>query len=241
MQPLSRVDPLATTEWGDPETMTLRPELAAKIARCIAHWSEIEIHLGAFLGLLLHANQKAVVAMYSALENRAAQLRMITAAAQSSLPSDHFDTVSVLISSIVRPAMKERDKLAHWSWGFSPEIPDALLLAEAERTLETLMLALRISPGVEKAAVPQNFDKIWVVRAPDLDRRIDQILDAKLQIRVAMATVWDHNSPQDRAEYLRQLSNVPRIHEGLTRLARDRQKNQATPPQSPPTEPSETQ
>jgi hypothetical protein len=115
MQPLSRVKPDAITDWGDPTSMTKRPTLAAKVARSIAQWSEIELHLGAFLGLLLHTNQDAAVAMYSGLENRSAQLRMILSAAKASVPPEHFDVLSVLFSAVIRPAMRERDKLAHWA------------------------------------------------------------------------------------------------------------------------------
>ena len=71
--------------------MTLRAKVAVKVAQYIAEWSEIESLLGLFLALLLHANQKAVLAMYAGIENRAAQLRMIDSAAGAVLPPDHYD------------------------------------------------------------------------------------------------------------------------------------------------------
>jgi hypothetical protein len=240
MQPLSRVKPDAVTHWGDPTTMSRRPELAVKVARCIAQWSEIELHLGAFLGLLLHANQDAAVAMYSGLENRSAQLRMITSAAKASVPPEHFDVLSVLFSAIIRPAMRERDRLAHWSWGHADDLPDALLISEPGRTLRNLMGALKHLPGIERAAVPSNFDEIFVIRESDLEGIIERSATAKGHLRLAMATVWDFNPPQERAEYLRQLSNVPQIREGLDRLGRDRQKTPEARQPSPPPEPNGT-
>jgi hypothetical protein len=122
--------------------MSLRPNLAIKVARCIAQWSEIEVHLGAFLGFLLHAHPKAAWAMYTKIDNRAAQLRMITAAAEASVPANHFDVISILLSSILRPVMRERDKLAHWTWGHSEHLPDALLISEPAETLDGLMRVL---------------------------------------------------------------------------------------------------
>jgi hypothetical protein len=198
MQPLSRVKPDAATDWGDPTTMARRPELAAKVARCVALWSEIEIHLGAFLGLLLHANQKAAIAMYSGVENRAAQLRLITCAAEASVPPEHFDVFSILISGIIRPAMKERAKLAHWAWGFSDDLPDALLISEPADTLDSLMQALTSQPGIEKAAVRTNFDTIYVVRDGDLEGIANRSIAAKTHLRMAMSTIWDFNAPQAR-------------------------------------------
>jgi hypothetical protein len=146
MQPLSRVNPNATPNWGSPNTMAFRPALAAKIAQCIAHWAEIEVFLGAFLGFLLHTNEAAAVAMYSGLENRTAQLKMINAAAKACLPIDHFDVLSCFFSAILRPVMRERDKLAHWNWGYSEDLPDALLLAEPSYTLEGLVRVRPLGP-----------------------------------------------------------------------------------------------
>lgn len=233
MQPLSRVKPDAVTQWGNPETMTLRPGLAAKVARCISQWSEIEVHCGAFLGLLLHANQEAAVAMYSGLENRAAQLRLISLAAEASLPPAHFDTISVFLTSILRPAMRERDKFAHWAWGHSDDLPEALLISEPQRSLKSLMEALRTHPGVDGAGVPVDFDKIYVVRDTDLDGVITRSMNGKFLLRVAMATVWDYNPLQERASRLQQLSSVPEIRGGLDRLAEARKKTQAVQQPSP--------
>jgi hypothetical protein len=240
MQPLSRVKPDAVTEWGNPNTMSFRPELAAKVAACITHWSEIETHLGAFLGLLLHANQKAAVAIYSGLDNRAAQLRAIESAAEATLKVDHFDVISVLLTVVVRPVMRDRDKLAHWAWGYSPDLQDALLIAEPGYTLEGLMSALTLYPGIDNAAIPTDFSRIYVVKAGDLTRIRTRSIEAKDNVRLAMSSVWEHNPPSERARLLLQLTNVPSVRAGLDRLARDRQKTQATPPPSPPPEPNGT-
>jgi hypothetical protein len=226
MQPLSRVKSDALVKWGDPNTMMLRQKLAAMVAQCIAQWAEIEMSLGSFLGLLLHANQNAVLAMYSGVENRAAQLRMITAAAQATVPSEHFDVLSIFLSSIIRPVMKERDRLAHWPWGHSDELPEALLMQEPMAALGGLMRALTYLPGIEGAAVPANFDVVYVIREGDLEAISKRFTEAKELLRMAMASVWDHNTQTERDEYLRRLSNVPPIREGLDRLARDRQKTQ---------------
>jgi hypothetical protein len=233
MQPLSRVKPDAVTDWGDPESMTRRPALAAKVARCIAQWTEIEIHLGAFLGLILHANEKAAIAMYSSLDSRAAQLRMIYGAAEASVPSGHFDVIAVFLANVIRPSMKERDRFAHWGWGHSDDLPEALLLAEPSYSLQSLMRAVRLHPGVEKAGVSANFDKIYIIRDSDLDGAIKRSMDAKFNLRLAMSTVWDINPPKARAKFLQQLSDVSQIREGLERLVEARKKTPAARPPSP--------
>jgi hypothetical protein len=235
MQPLSRVKPDAMTNWGEPYAMVVRPKLAGKVAHCIALWAEIEIFLGAFLGLLLHTNEKAAVAMYSALENRAAQLRMLIAAAEASLEPSRFEVVTAFLSSIIRPAMRERDRLAHWTWGHSDQLPDALLIAEPGHTLSHLMEALKRQRGVRPTVdVPSDFTKIYVVRQTDLDGIAKRSAAARDLLRVAMATVWNLNTPAQRDVYLQQLSSVPEIRAALDRQ-REAQKNspEAPPPFSP--------
>jgi hypothetical protein len=239
MQPLSRVKPNAITNWGQHDTMARRPRLAVMIAHCIAQWSEVEIHLGALLAFILHANEKAAVAMYAGVENRAAQLRLIDAAAEASLRPRHYAAISALLTSIVRPAVKERDRLAHWTWGYSNELPDALVIANPQSTLSSLMEALRHQRGLSGADVPSNFDKIYVVRESDLIGILQRSWAAKDHVRLAMGTVWDLNPAPTRAALLGQLSNVPRIREALDRQ-QNRQSNPKAQPPSPPSGPSET-
>jgi hypothetical protein len=241
MQPLSLVKPVQFTEWGDRSAMSLRPEIAVKVAQCIAHWSEIETMLGIFLGFLLHANEDAILAMYAAVDNRAAQLRMISSAANAALPRDHADVISVLMTAFIRPAMKYRDKLAHWCWGYSDELPDCLLIRDASLHRAGFALALKAQGGTKpvlKSAVPTNHTTIFVITGPDLDRFLNELSYAELQLRTAMATVWISNTPEQRVGLLQRLSNEPRIQAGLTRLRKGHQNNQDIPPQTPPSEQS---
>jgi hypothetical protein len=177
--------------------------------------------------------------MYSGVENRAAQIRLIKSAAKATVTAEHFEVFSLLFSLVLKPAMTERDKMAHWTWGYSDELPDALLISEPEYTLESLMHVLEFFPGIESASVKQDFDRIFVVRDGDLDATIQRSTTAKNYLRLAMGTVWDHNPPLRRAEYLQQLSDVPPIREGLERLNARRKRNEATQPPIPPQEPSD--
>src|SRR3954462_2532332 len=96
MQPLSRVKRIHATDWGHDSIMENRPAVAVRVAQCIAGWTNIEILLSLFLAALLHANDSAILAVYSGLENRAAQLRMLLSASQAALPTEHADLISVL-------------------------------------------------------------------------------------------------------------------------------------------------
>src|SRR5262249_11216514 len=112
-----------------------------------------------------------------------------------------------------------RDRLAHWLWGHSDDLPDALLFTEPAIGLESLMRAISTQPGIERAAVPFDYAHVYVVREPDLDGMISRSVNAKFYLRLAMSTVWDHNSAQERSQYLSQLSDVPQVRSALDRPA----------------------
>jgi hypothetical protein len=220
MQPLSRVVPgRVRTDWGD-GILSRHPNLAAKIGECIAEWTETEILLGVFLALLLHASERPVMAMYISLENRAAQLRIIDAAISSSLPQHHSDALLALMKVFIKPAMKYRDKLAHWSWGYSPDVPDGLLLTDTKHKLGGVLNAIRRQRRTAAANQDVPFDR--------------------LLLRKGMGSVWDNNSQEERDELLQQLSSERPIQEAMTRLAEARRKNQEVQQPSPQSGPNET-
>src|ERR1700730_1171045 len=215
MQKLAKVKNVNRTYWGMNSVMALRPLLASKVAQCIADWTEIEVSLGIFLALLLHANEEAVLAMYGGLENRSAQLRMIESAAQSTLKGEHLDVVSVLMANEIRAAMKYRDKLAHWCWGYSDELPEALLIRKPSYQLASFAEAVRKQGKKEPHDVPLNHDTVFVVREADLDSFLKRLHYTREHLRLAMGGVWTANTDQERAEYLQQLSNMPEVRSGL--------------------------
>jgi hypothetical protein len=136
MNPISRVKNDARIR-RTTDTMERHPELAVLVADCISAHAEIELNLGKALAAILKADLRTAMAMYTGVQNRAAQGRMIHAAVQaSSIPQEHKELFNVLHASFANPAMKQRDRLAHWVWGYSPDIPDALLFFEPTAQLE---------------------------------------------------------------------------------------------------------
>lgn len=229
MQPLSRIKPSASVLWGDPNTMIApeRAKVSALIADCIAEWADTETMLGMLLGILLNTDSKAALAIYAAVDNRAAQRRIVLAAAEAKLSEDHFDLLSAVFNVGITPAMKERDKLAHWSWGYSPELPDCLLLTKPDNKM-----ALHFQAIHTRVHMPQvSFDPstIFVVTEPDLSRLAKRMRDGKEHLSKFMASIWDKNSQQQRDEWRQKLSNEPQIREAWDRLRAARQKNQESP------------
>jgi hypothetical protein len=240
MQPLSRVKPGGVlSTWGGQIKLSTRPEVAAKVADCIAAWSNIEESLCIFLSMLLHASENAITAMLAATESRAAQLRMIEAAAKAEMPQNYFDSFSVLLTSQIRPAMKERDKLAHWCWGISDEIPDALLIMKPSDNVTGELEALKIQAATAEPMVKvENKREVFVVTAGDLDRMYERFDVARENLRFATALVWSKNTTQERDQVHEMLLKSPQIRSGLEALNAGRQRKQESQPTSPPAEQS---
>jgi hypothetical protein len=228
MQPLNRVKPAANVVFGEDNTMQKRPELAVLVAECITQFANLESMMGLSLALILDANQKAVLAMYSAFDSRASQMKLLKAAAESELEKKHCDIFDAVITLFVKPAMRDRDKFAHWVWGYAPELPDALLLMEPRE--KTPLHAAALNPP---SPIQWDYSKIFVVRKDDLSRALHRFHTAIDMYGRFSSTNWKFHTTEMRAEWIDKLSNEPPICEFLDHRHRGSpQDPSSTEPQS---------
>ena len=228
MQPLSRVKPNAMVAFNNPDTMSVRPQIAIIIAQCIADWSEAEHQLGMLLSFLLETDAGSIAAMYAAIDNRAAQLRMVEAAATHKLAPPHAEVLQAIILDVARPAMKQRDRFAHWGWGYSPDLEEALLIIDPQTNLAvmTKMFGLDRTRNFD----PMQRDHIFVVTKKDAERALAEVVLAKDFIGRFIATMTSTPAPK-RVENLQRLLNEPRVQRALVRHRKGRR---STPQVSPP-------
>ena len=140
-QPLSRVAPDASIALGIAADRPLakHANLALLAIEAIASWSNVESFM-LHLFIELFGGQGSLAAdVFLALDGQAAKSAAIDAAANSVL-SDRPDELKVLraIMAIAKTNEKDRNKLAHWTWGESPDLPDALLLVSPRAYLGNL-------------------------------------------------------------------------------------------------------
>jgi len=140
-QPLSRVRPSATIILGNAGDRPLarHPELAVLAIEAIASWSNVESFMLSLFIQLMGGNDSMAASVYLALEAQSAKNAGISTAAEIALQGREQE-LSVLraILSITKTNEKERNKLAHWAWGDSPDIPDALLLVNPRTAIREL-------------------------------------------------------------------------------------------------------
>lgn len=140
-EPLSLVAPKAEVMLGNAGDRPIErhPFLAAVALEAIASWSNVEAFLLRLFLHLLGGNQSLASSVYLSLEGQSAKIAAIRAAAKGAL-SDKAEELAALnaILAIAKTNEKDRNKLAHWSWGDSSDLPDALLLFDPRFDVDQL-------------------------------------------------------------------------------------------------------
>lgn len=101
----------------------------------IISWTNVEkFLLDTYLAMLGGSTGIAATA-YLAIETQSAKVRMINAVAKKTLEPRYFDLLKAILA-VAKTNQKSRDKLAHWLWGYSHDLPDAFLLIDPRRSVD---------------------------------------------------------------------------------------------------------
>lgn len=203
-QPLSRVAPNAEVMLGNAGDRPIErhPRLAAVALEAIASWSNVEAFLLRLFLQLFGGNQSLASSVYLSLEGQSAKTAAIRAAAKEAL-SGRADELAVLdaILAIAKTNEKDRNKLAHGSWGDSSELTDALLVFDPRVDVDQL--------DYKFVYVYREADFRAIVAANDQLCKLCQGLRFVLQV---------HETSRD-GRLLRQLLAAPEVAERIARQA----------------------
>lgn len=170
-QPLLKVCSAATVELS-PQRVIERPQVAAWIAECIACWSIVETHTSRLFTLLLDVNVEAGMELYNQFGGASLKENVIKALARSKLHRKDFEIIDALLK-VINSHQKTRDKIAHWYWGISDQVPDGLVLIDP-RELLIRSARLREKALTRKKGERMTYDfgipldKMYVYRIKDL-------------------------------------------------------------------------
>ncbi len=172
-----------------------RPALALLVAEVINTWCTVESFMMRLFVDLMGGHKELAAKVFLAMEIQSAKAVAITTAADSKLP-DHHKALLRAILALVKTHQKSRDKIVHWTWGYSPDIPDALLLIDPKDLVG-----------------PFKMDRIYVYRERDF---VDCIrANVRLAEYVECFRIMLSGTP---GQY-EQLSSEPEIRERLDRQA----------------------
>jgi hypothetical protein len=194
-QPLRKWGPIRFAH----DAVKERPDLAAGIAEVCAAWTDVEIHLGILLAVILDTEARTGVTMYLALTGSQAQIHAFNGAAEARLPTSLQPELDTILQEM-RNRGAERNRVVHALWGVSDDHPDALIRCPPESIVRDLATSyqLYLVTGKKVEEPPQTFiDELTVYKANDfrdIVQRIDgfsrQIID--FSHRVGAAHVERH-------------------------------------------------
>lgn len=239
-QPLNKVRPNCKAyELNADVLYEHRPHLAALVASAVARWAFVEQRMGWLLMRILGSDAKPSLEMFLAITS-AAQMDALKAAARSVLQDDaleHFEAVMKVVSSQAR----KRNKLVHWLWGYTPELEDALLLADPVEVLRAQTEKERYNKNPHKWFAETGYneqqleqalgfdDAVLVYRKADLKRLMRDFNEASDIVFVfgRMLTATD----QQACDALRQKLSKQRLFDEALRQLRAHRKNSPKAPQ----------
>lgn len=175
-QPLSRVKPDAHVFLSAKLVCETYPDLAAKVAHCIALSALIENLLAGMLASMLGAHGKPVAAMLNSLQSLGVKRGAIKAAAEVVLTDqDDLDLFTAVVDEC-DAACKHRHRFAHWAWATTKTYHGerelkALLFIDPKALLAQEADAKGYVHPNEGSGLYDDIDKsaVLVYRSTDLD------------------------------------------------------------------------
>ena len=190
-QLLSDVGKGRVIEFG-PESPNRNPDLAARILMVTSRWGKLDALIGEIFAKFLGTNADIGAAVYSRLISSNTQEAAMQEAAKLSLDKEQFDFYTAIQKISKRPR-NERNKIAHGIWGWSEDLPDALLLQTPKDAIKSKAAGAAVEADFQQFmrhgtpvdedrarhlalnAFNSHRDSIWVYRRADTDTILDQI------------------------------------------------------------------
>jgi hypothetical protein len=193
-------------------TFAARPELAALVCDVITGWARVEGSLSLVFARYTYSRVDIAMSTYNSVEGYRAQRQMLGGAARAALSVDNYMLFEATMEFVKRQ-YNIRNEMAHWIWGKTEDLPDALIIMEpvSQRKTSTMIFGAR---NVTDLINSQKFKedsgkKTFVYRKNDLETHAKEMFKAevladRLQYLVA-------KPPQDHDEGRQHLLQEPDI------------------------------
>lgn len=239
--PLSKVHSTEKLSFDD-NAAVQRPLLAAQVAKILGAIAKVDSAMGNIFCKLMGDESEKGAAIYNALIGINAQDAALDAAANQVLSRDDMDLLMAVKGLTKRPR-DQRNQMAHGLWGWSVDMPEAILLM-SPRHLTSFVeridryIASHKPPGAMPLPPPEiDRTQIFVYTQADFDalhKQISAAHDAWNNFMWAVFGVWPGLN-RTAAEARRQLFANPEI---LGRVNKARENRQEPPLPPPPTQPA---
>ena len=179
--------------------------------------------------------------MYHSLSSAHSRGAVLDATAEKTLTAREHD-LYLAVMDFVKDAYSERNRLAHWCWGYCDEFPDGLILIDPTHRMRYLAKNFKN----QKPHTPLDLRHMYLVKKHDAEAILARFTPVLRYLSLLGGAIWRSNSEGERAGLRRKLFAEPEIEKWLDRLNSERlQKNEEFLQRSrlprPPREPSAKQ
>lgn len=218
MPTLADIVPNAGCAFG-PGFMQRRKDVAAKIGVVIGLFADIEFQQGRLLHRLLGTDADTAFTIYNKLRGLP-QKEIMQEFAKKTLDATPFSTLKQ-VSKAVEMRGNERNKLAHWLWGISEELPDALLLIQPANWFRAMAYAID-TPIIDPTDHRMRLDSadILVYDLAGMDR-ITTRMEETHKLLYQFVSILHQDDPEEVAQRCHQLSTQWRLPTSRARSTRD--------------------
>jgi hypothetical protein len=195
--------------------------MIAAIGRCLTFWPQIEESMARLLGVLLGAKTEATVAVYLTLSAGRARQNAMVAAGTEILDEPSFELLQAILL-VHRSAEKQRNDLAHGSYGTHAKIPDGVLWIESKHSAKWHLSVwqkdeAQSRTGKEHAELAKL---MFVYTKTDVEKIYEEMMsvwDILFQFTNYLRQMDSSRHPS-RDELYRQLCSEPRIRQALLQV-----------------------
>ena len=185
----------------EPTTPEHRPEHARRIAKAFATSALTDTEIVRIFANLLGDAAHPASAIYSRLRSAGAKKDAITAVAETVLPPEDAERL-LAIQNLIAKAASDRNRFAHWGWGFSEQLPAYILFQDPVvrrqhdlRAVEATVAAMGGDTQQMARWLSGHFwdpDGIWAYSTADIDDAVDRMVRARHLLMLFCVTIGPH-------------------------------------------------
>lgn len=226
--PLIQVKSTATSLFGGVLVVRHQPKMALNVAKVIMRWAETEAYVGHVMPDILGSNASHAVSEAVAASNSVRQREILASHAKIQLSDGDMEDLSVVLE-MHRITFLERNKVAHWLAGISPQVPNAILflnpknqwrLGVAQKVEFEKAMRGQPTPNFAKRHVQATHKATLVYVQSDFDRifsDIDALTNAYVTLNIALMP--RHPAAQESRD---RLHSLPQFQQARSRLLAQR-------------------
>lgn len=155
-----------------------RPIHAATLGRIFTSWSLIEASVASLLGLMMHNDHRAALALLASFKTNSARINAVRKTGKEVLEASLFEDFEKVMKDVLSYA-EERNSIAHGVWGSCKAEPEIVYRMSIESFTRSVIVVNHMSADkalTELTAVRSTFAKFTADELNQIEQRGREML-----------------------------------------------------------------